>query len=99
LARIVCTKESINPDRDIYDLLLETDKTMFTAYQLELNKVSGTTLIVHAKELQKVFTHQTNAVILATGYRQVMPDCIKPLRPFIHLDNSGKYKANLNYDR
>ncbi len=96
-----CLYKGINHSliSDIYDLLVEKDSEKISIHtNCELNKISGSfDLSFTHRELQKTFTHQTGAVILATGYKTAMPECIKPLRPFIHLDNQGFYKANLNY--
>lgn len=84
---------------DIYDMLVERNSDKIHLHtNCELNKISGDLQLTFTHtELQKSFTHETKAVILATGYKQKMPDCIKPLRPFIKLDNEGLYKANPNY--
>lgn len=84
---------------DIYDLLYELDtpdKQLFMA--CELKKITtGLSLTFLHNEKEKTFTHQPSAVILATGYRPQVPDCIKPIRPFIKLDANGLYKPNRNY--
>jgi lysine N6-hydroxylase len=84
---------------DIYDLLVEKD----LAYQplhpgSELKKIGhdNTLTFLHTGK-EKTFLHNTDAVILATGYQPFIPDCIKPLRPFIQFDKAGLYKAKLNY--
>ena len=84
---------------DIYNLLAELDCNNIQLHtNCELKKVTDNiNLSFMHTELQKSFTYQTNAVILSTGYRQVMPDCIKSLKSHINLNNSGNYKANLNY--
>lgn len=84
---------------DIYDLLYELDtpdKQLLMA--CELKKITaGLSLTFLHNEKEKTFTHQAAAVILATGYRPYVPDCIKPIRPYIQLDSAGLYKANRNY--
>lgn len=84
---------------DIYDLLVEKDTADIHLYtNCELNKISGNiSMNFQHTELQKTFIHETNAVVLATGYQQILPECIKPLRPFIQLDSQGKYKTRPNY--
>ncbi len=84
---------------DIYDLLYELDrpdKKLFMA--CELKKIAaGLSLTFLHNEKEKTFTHQAVAVLLATGYQPHVPDCIKPIRPYIQLDSAGLYKANRNY--
>ncbi len=84
---------------DIYDGLIEKENSSIHIHtNCELKKISEPlNLTFLHNELEKTFIHPTDAVILATGYQTIQPACIKPLRPFIHLDNSGNYKANLNY--
>ena len=84
---------------DVYDLLAEKDSPNIQLHtNCDLRKISdGLSLTFHHTELEKIFVHKTSAVILATGYHAVFPECIKPLHPYIRLNNEEKYKANLNY--
>jgi lysine N6-hydroxylase len=84
---------------DIYDMLIENDSASVQLHpNCELKKISNDlSLTFLHTELEKTFVHQTNSVILATGYHMVLPTGIKPLYQLIHLDNEGLYKANLNY--
>ena len=43
------------------------------------------------------FTHETDCIILATGYHHAIPDCIAGIRPLIHWDDQGRYVVNLDY--
>lgn len=84
---------------DIYDLLLDKNLPYESLHpNCELKKINdnGELTFLHT-ELEKTFVHSTSAVILATGYQPMVPDCIKPLRPYIQLNNHGIYKANLDY--
>jgi lysine N6-hydroxylase len=83
----------------IYDMLVEKDSDRISLNaNCELHKITGNyTLKFQHKDLQQSFDHATDAVILATGYMQLMPDCIKPLRPHLLLDADGFYKAKRNY--
>lgn len=84
---------------DIYDLLLEKNLPYEPLHpNCELKKINdeGELTFLHT-ELEKTFVHSTNAIILATGYQPIIPDCIKPIRPYIQLNNQGIYKANLDY--
>lgn len=84
---------------DIYDMLDEKDSGNIHLHSnCELKKIGeDLTLTFLHTEMEKTFTHSTKAVILATGYQAVVPDCIKPLRPFIKLDKLGLFKASRNY--
>lgn len=84
---------------DIYDLLDELDSpNIHLNCNCELKKISDDlTLTFLQTEMEKTFTHKTSSLILATGYNERVPDCIKPLRPFIKLDSQGLYKPNRNY--
>jgi lysine N6-hydroxylase len=85
----------------IYDLLDDkSDDRISIHSNCELTKITGDkdlTLHFRHTELEKSFSHDTNAVILATGYHAIIPACITPLRPFISLDKEGTYKAKRNY--
>lgn len=84
---------------DIYDMLLEKDSPNIHLHtNCELKKISDDlSLTLLHTEKEKTFVHATNAVILATGYKATVPDCIKPLRPFIQMNNQGLYRPNHNY--
>lgn len=84
---------------DIYDVLNEKDTSNIHLHSnCELNKIEDDlTLTFLHLEKEKSFMHKTETLILATGYLPIVPDFIKPIRPYIHLDKSGMYKANLNY--
>lgn len=84
---------------DIYNLLDELDSPNIKLHtNCELKKINDdlTLTFLHSQE-ERTFTHKTNTVILATGYKPTVPDCIKPLRPFIQLNAQGLYKPNRNY--
>jgi lysine N6-hydroxylase len=83
----------------IYDLLDETDSGNIQLHtNCELTKLDATGILTFRHtELEKTFTHESAITILATGYKPVMPACIKPLRRFIHLTADDQYKANRNY--
>lgn len=42
------------------------------------------------------FTHETDCIILATGYHHAIPDCLAGIHPLIQWDR-GRYVVNLNY--
>ncbi len=83
----------------IYDRLDDRDDPGIRLHtNCELVKITGNTALhFRHTELEKSFVHTTDAVILATGYRQTMPACIKPIRHLIRLDKEGRYKATRHY--
>jgi lysine N6-hydroxylase len=48
-------------------------------------------------ELKQNFTHVTNAVIFATGYRHAFPSFIDPVKELIQWSTDNKYAVNSNY--
>ena len=48
-------------------------------------------------ELEQSFTHVTNAVIFATGYRYDIPSFIDPVKELIQWSANNKYAVNHNY--
>lgn len=50
----------------------------------------------HSQQEQR-FTHETDCVILATGYHHKIPDCLGDLRPLIEWDDRGRYIVNFDY--
>lgn len=84
---------------DIYDKIDDLDsKDINFQCNCELKKITDdlTLTFLHTEE-ERTFLHPGKVVILATGYRPQVPDCIKPIRPFIKLDANGLYKPNRNY--
>ncbi|WP_425430470.1 lysine N(6)-hydroxylase/L-ornithine N(5)-oxygenase family protein [Desmospora activa] len=45
----------------------------------------------------ELFFHETDVVILATGYAHRIPDCITNLRPLIQWDDNERYIINADY--
>jgi lysine N6-hydroxylase len=43
------------------------------------------------------FTHETDCVILATGYRHAIPECIDGIRDLIQWDSRGRYEVKFDY--
>jgi len=76
----------------IYDLLVQKNSPNFRLYtNTELRRISSDLELTFAHiELRKTFTQRTDAIILATGYRSVSPDFLKPLQSAIQ-------KTNRNY--
>lgn len=84
---------------DIYDMLDDINSPNLHLHtNCELKKISDDLLLTFLHtEMEKTFTTKTDAVILASGYCSKVPDCIKPIRPFIRLDQEGLYKPHRNY--
>lgn len=84
---------------DIYDMLDDMNSPNFHLHtNCELKKISDNNELTFLHtEMEKTFTVKTDAVILASGYCSKVPECIKPIRPFIRLDQEGLYKPHRNY--
>ncbi|MBO8164006.1 MAG: lysine N(6)-hydroxylase/L-ornithine N(5)-oxygenase family protein [Brevibacillus sp.] len=54
-------------------------------------------LSCHHVEQGTWFAHDSEVVILATGYRHVVPDCIRPLHSLIRRDSLGRYEVEADY--
>jgi lysine N6-hydroxylase len=80
----------------IYDMLVEKDSAnIYLQANCELLKITGNYhLKFQHNDLQQLFDHHTVVVILATGYDQLVPECIKSLRPHLLLDTNGYYKLH-----
>lgn len=49
------------------------------------------------RETRRPFQHKTQALVLATGYHNEVPECILPLKHVIQWDKKGRYRVNRNY--
>lgn len=54
-------------------------------------------LTFYQQETGACFTHHTQVVILATGYRYKVPAMISPVRERIRWDEQGRYQVNRDY--
>ncbi len=83
---------------DIYDALVEKNSGKIHLHtNCELTKIdAGLNLQFTHHDLETEFVHDTDAVILATGYCQILPEFLDGIRPLIQL-GKGIYKANRNY--
>ncbi len=43
------------------------------------------------------FSHETDCIILATGYRHAVPNCIANIRDLMQWDEKGRYQVNFDY--
>ncbi len=88
---------------DIYEKLLYKEDNLVNLYTnselIRIDTKSGSELSLHFRhlELERNFLQEASAVIMATGYKAVMPVFLKALRPYLRLDSEGYYKAKRNY--
>lgn len=95
---------------DIYDLLYERSVgdnspdvrllSLIEVKEVETVPTSeGETYILGYKHQQQDsrFTHETDCIILATGYHHAIPTCINPIRNLIAWDEKNRYVVNLDY--
>jgi len=57
----------------------------------------GFDLIFHQEEQDRYFRHQTEGVVLATGYAPRIPDFLEGIRDRIRWDEKGRYQAHRHY--
>jgi lysine N6-hydroxylase len=81
-------EEKQNPVRmqanvELKNMLIEEDQKMNLSF-------------LHG-ELNESFIHESDTVILATGYKTNIPDFITPLKDKIQWNGNATYKANRNY--
>ena len=92
---------------DIFDLLytkklvadiqvgLRTNSELVKAeYDIATGKFQ---LNLFQQEQEKPFTHETEGLVLATGYKYSQPDFIKGVEGRIKWDDKGRYDVNRNY--
>jgi lysine N6-hydroxylase len=90
----------------IYDLLYERTVTgdrgdVRMSTNCELRSVDAASrqlaLTFRHRELDREFTHHTDALILATGYEYRVPGFLEPLRDHIRWDEHGRYVIRRDY--
>ncbi|MBE9010066.1 lysine N(6)-hydroxylase/L-ornithine N(5)-oxygenase family protein [Pseudanabaenaceae cyanobacterium LEGE 13415] len=91
---------------DIYDLLYQRsiagnqpDVQLLPLVEVkEVDKI-GETYRLGYRHIQQdeYFSHDTNCIILATGYRHAIPNCIEGIRSLIQWDEQERYSVNLDY--
>lgn len=57
----------------------------------------GLSLEIHQVEQDKYYRHNTESLILATGYRNIIPGFTGEISDRIQWDNKGRYQVNRNY--
>ncbi len=90
----------------IYDLLYErsiggVDPDVRLISSLEVKEVEATAtgyrLGYRQWQQEAFFEHETDCVILATGYHHPIPPCIDSLRSLIQWDSQDRYVVNFDY--
>lgn len=71
--------------------------TNCTLQELRKTVNDGVELCFHHSDLEQSFTHCTEAVILATGYKSYVPEFIEPIRDRILWTINRQYQVNRNY--
>lgn len=89
---------------DIYDTLhskqLQGNLSFHLHPNCDLKKIYAKKplgLVFHHQEKQQSFPHRTEALILATGYKQCRPDFLKGMEKEIRWDENNEYRINRNY--
>ena len=91
---------------DIYDLLYERsvadnypDVQLLSAIEVkEVEKAgNGYRLGYRHVHQNQPYTHETDCIILATGYHYQIPHCIANISHLIHWDEQQRYIVNLDY--
>jgi lysine N6-hydroxylase len=62
-------------------------------------QAKGNTYEISCNQWQqnKDFTHESEVVIIGTGYRPYVPDFIENLKSYLHWDDQGRYKVEADY--
>jgi lysine N6-hydroxylase len=92
---------------DIYDQLYQLSISQSTDHiRLSTNTVlkdisktvaTNIRLQLHHLEMDHSFTHNTEALILATGYRHAVPPFIEPVKNLLQWTQDNKYNVSENY--
>lgn len=100
--------KGIDPDTsaEIYDLLYrrsigdrEPDIGLFATTEVsaieETNR--GYRLACEQTQTEREFTHESEVVVLGTGYERPTPDCLDPLSDRIAYDDHGRFRITEDY--
>ncbi len=97
---------SLSTIADIYNLLYERSVAdnspnvrLLSSVEVKEVEIISDRYRLEYRHLQQEqrFTHETNCIILATGYHYAIPDCIAGIHPLIQWDSQGRYVVNLDY--
>ena len=87
----------------LYDkLILDANQNIGIYPNCELQKIDGilperSRMSFFHREEAKTFLHESEAVILATGYQYAIPSFIRPIRDLIKWTPEGSYDVSRNY--
>lgn len=88
----------------LYHLNLEENNLsigLFTDCELQKAKRESKghfLLTFYHREMERCFSHQTESVILSTGYKYEVPSFLEPVRERIQWDSKERYLVGRNYD-
>ncbi|GAA4275769.1 lysine N(6)-hydroxylase/L-ornithine N(5)-oxygenase family protein [Aquimarina mytili] len=101
--------KGINQDliANIYDLIYTKQLTHKVKIDLRTNSelkkadydatLEKFYLEIHQNEQNKYYQHQTEGLVLATGYGYQQPKCIEGIKDCIRWDEKGRYNVHRNY--
>lgn len=72
-------------------------KTNSALKETTLKEDGTTSLLFHHVEQDKYFKHQTEGLVLATGYSYQLPDFVEGISKRINWDAQGRFDVNRNY--
>lgn len=91
---------------EIHDLLYDStvgggwpDVSLLPNVSVESAAVSGGTVELGCRHVEqdRSFSLRTDAVVLATGYRQRHPAVLDPLKPLVDWDDRGRFQVGADY--
>lgn len=91
---------------NIYDLLYERsiggvmpDVRLISSLEVKEVEAVGSSYRLGYRQWQQeqYFQHETDCIILATGYRHAVPSCIDGLRSLIQWESQDRYVVNFDY--
>ncbi len=65
--------------------------------QIRIENGSKINLLLYHLTKEQFFEHQTDTAIFATGYKNIIPEFLKPIKALIHWKEDGNYDLNKNY--
>lgn len=99
---------SVKTIADIYDLLYEhsiggrtPDAHLLALVEIEdvvaMADESGYRLVCRHRHQDITFTHDSQCVVLATGYRTVIPTALRGIHSLVRWDDRGRYQIQQDY--
>jgi len=82
----------------LHDLPLKVNiQTNTELDQIRIENQSRINLLFYHLNNEQFFEQQTDAAIFATGYKNIIPEFLNPIRTFIQWNDDGNYDLNKNY--